>query len=82
MARVMQVLIAFDQLINACLSGWADETVSSRAFRCAGLKRRWFWTMRVIDTIFFWQANHCFLAYVAEQQRRQCPPDMRPPPNS
>lgn len=28
-----QVLIAFDQLINALLGGWADETLSSRAWR-------------------------------------------------
>ena len=27
------VLIAADQLVNALLAGWPDETLSSRAFR-------------------------------------------------
>lgn len=28
-----QVLIAFDQLINALLGGWADESLSAHAWR-------------------------------------------------
>ena len=28
-----QVFVAVDQLINAIFAGWADETISARAFR-------------------------------------------------
>ena len=28
-----QILVAFDQLINTCIGGYADETLSSRAWR-------------------------------------------------
>lgn len=45
-----QVLIAIDQLANAIIGGWADETLSSRAWRED--RRR---LVVVIDCIFFWE---------------------------
>ena len=54
-----QVLIAFDQLINARLGGWADETMSARCWRLRGLRRRYAVMVKVINAVFFWQENHC-----------------------
>jgi hypothetical protein len=72
---LLQILIAIDQLGNALLNGYADETLSSRAHRwdLAGhsLPRR------VINILFFWQENHCQGAYYDELYRRQLPPEMR-----
>lgn len=52
---------------------WApDETLSSRAYRAdrdGNIFGRIF--RPAIDTLFFWQASHCYAAYVAEVQRRQ-----------
>lgn len=70
-----QVLVALDQLVNALIGGFADETLSSRAHRrrlrgkggCA-------W---VIDHIFFWQDEHCLNAYVSEFKRSQLPVEFR-----
>lgn len=73
----MHILIALDQLLNAILSGYADETVSSRAYRMDGKKRRWTLARAVIDGLFFWQPDHCRQAYLSEQQRRQLPPALR-----
>lgn len=68
----MQVLIALDQLLNALLWGFADETLSSRAYRADRDGRVFGKFFRpVIDTIFFWQDRHCYDAYIAEVQRRQ-----------
>lgn len=36
---IIQVLIALDQLVNAILGGWADETISARAYRLAERNR-------------------------------------------
>ena len=71
-----QVLIAFDQLVNAMLGGFADETLSSRAWRqhVAGVRS---WPKRLIDSLFFWQDNHCRESYISELQRSHLPPSMR-----
>lgn len=71
-----QVLIALDQLINTFFFGWADETISARSYRSQN-KTRWYLAYRLINTIFFWQKNHCFDAYTSEQFRRQLPIEYR-----
>ena len=73
-----QVLVALDQLINAILNGFADETLSSRAYRAQLKGHRYFgWTANAINALFYWQANHCRGAFVAERERRQLPPEFR-----
>jgi len=67
---VKQILIAIDQLINSLLGGWADETLSSRAFRC-----HWPRTIRLLDAIF--GKYHCFESFVSERERLQMPPELR-----
>lgn len=67
-----QVLIAFDQLINARLGGWADETFSARCWRQRRMKKYEILT-KVIDAIFFWQDDHCRKAYESEIKRSHLP---------
>lgn len=62
-----QVAIAFDQLANAALGGYADETLSARAWRTQSR------LYRVIDAIFFWHSQHCFRSFVSEFERHQLP---------
>ena len=70
-----QVLVALDQFVNTLIGGWADETLSSRAHR-RSLRGKsgvaW-----VIDHIFFWQDEHCKIAYESELSRSQLPPEFR-----
>lgn len=70
----LAVLIAIDQLANAVLGGYPDETLSSRAYR---MHRKgqpvWGWTAGMIDRLFFWQHEHCRHAYEAEVRRAQLP---------
>ena len=67
---VIQVLVAVDQLANAVLGGWADETLSSRAHRLRD-KKLWFVVEKVINALFFLQKDHCLMAYEAELNRKQ-----------
>lgn len=72
--------IALDQLFNALLGGYADETLSSRAYRRASQpspRRRWRVTVRVIDTAFFWQQQHCRKSFEREQQHGHSPDELR-----
>jgi hypothetical protein len=83
--RLRQTLIAIDQFINALAGGWADETLSARAWRLRHRSRRWSRARRCIDTLFFWQRNHCEASYQAEQQRHHLPAEYRqitPPSNT
>jgi hypothetical protein len=70
------ILIAMTQGLNAVLGGYSDESTSSRAHRQQH-KRRWRVARRVINGLFWWQADHCADAFEAERRRRQWPPDLR-----
>jgi hypothetical protein len=92
MTYLRQLAIAFDQFANALLWGWADETLSARAFR-AHRKGRAFgrFFMPVIDLLFFWQKpddevnalagklvdGHCERAFYKEILRRDHAPEYR-----
>ncbi|WP_448510026.1 pseudouridine synthase [Immundisolibacter sp.] len=67
-----QILIAIDQLANTIIGGWADETLSSRAWR---EERRVL--VAFIDGLFFWEENHCEASYISERERMQLPPEFR-----
>lgn len=70
------VLIAADQLVNALLAGWPDETLSSRAYRWerAGIRK---WPRVIIDKIFFFEECHCYDSWLNELKRSHVPPDTR-----
>ena len=73
-----QFLVAVDQLINTLIpNGYADETLSSRAYRHAAIKKDRRWPMWLIDRLFFRQSEHCKSANESEVERSQLPPSMR-----
>ena len=75
-----QILIAFDQMLNAFVYikgdgfGFADETLSARAWR---LREQSPYPYRIINGLFFWQENHCKEAYDSEVNNKQLPADYR-----
>jgi hypothetical protein len=72
MFRIQQPLIALDQFFNALFfGGWADESISSRAWR-EYPRLAWF-----IDVLFWFDKDHCYESYVSEQLRMQMPPELR-----
>lgn len=74
--HLFQVLLAFDQLLNAVFGGWADESLSSRSWRLY-IERGRKIPKTIINALFFWQENHCKEAYESELQRLHIPPQMR-----
>ena len=77
MRRFEQLGIAVDQFINACCGGWADETLSCRAWRKRNDGHGWRFLRCLIDCIFFWQEDHCKQAYRSELERKQLPEELR-----
>ena len=81
MSRVHEILVAVDQLANAILGGYADETISARCWRRRAVQP--YTLLRpVIDGLFFWQRDHCRQAYESEQLRSQLPAEYRQPATS
>lgn len=73
-----QGLIALDQLFNALVGGWADETLSSRLWRNR-TRRGWKQAQFVLDGLarLLGDPDHCKAAYESERKRLQCPPELR-----
>lgn len=72
-----QFIIALDQLVNTICKGWADETISARAYRnSAQGKTKWMRIERGINLLAM-DKDHCRRAFVNEQERRHMPPAYR-----
>ena len=68
---IKQNLIAIDQLLNTILFGYADETLSARAWRTEQDGKLFGKFFRpIIDFIFFFQKNHCHRSYISEVKRK------------
>jgi hypothetical protein len=73
-----QNLIAVDQLANTILGGYADETLSSRAYRTEAKGRIMGRILRpVIDALFFFDKDHCYNSYLSELNRSQFPSELK-----
>ncbi len=72
-----QIVIALDQLANALLGGWADETLSARSHRLSYKKYRWHLMKSFIDALFFWEEDHCYNSYLSEIDRKHLPIEYR-----
>lgn len=75
--RCKQIPIAIDQFVNTLFGGWADETISSVAWRKRNEGRGWRFLRCFIDCLFFWQTDHCKSAYESELERKQLPDELR-----
>lgn len=73
--RILNILIALDQLVYVLItlgSGKPDETMSAAAWRLeqkGHLSGKIF--RPVIDTLFFWDKNHCENSALSEINRTQ-----------
>jgi lysozyme family protein len=75
MTYIVRVALAATRLLNAVLGGSANESLSSRAWRYRG-HSRYGPVHQGINTLFFWQDNHCRHAYLAEKNRRDVPSEL------
>lgn len=72
---ILNILIAFDQLVNTIFGGYPDETISAAAYR-GELQGRWAGKIMrpVIDTLFYpIERDHCFSAWLSEYNHSQRP---------
>jgi len=76
---IKQFLISVDQTLNTLTYikgdgfGYADETLSARAWRLRSQSNAW----KRIDRLMFFDKDHCKTSYYSEKARRQLPPEYR-----
>lgn len=64
-----RILVCISQLVNVVLlDGDPDEMLSSRAYRC-----NWTLAVLLIDSVFWWQKDHCKQSYDWEKRRVDTP---------
>ena len=74
---VKNVLIGLDQLANALIGGYPDETISAEAWRRGKASAAWNAYRIVIDKLFWFDSQHCFQSYISEFERKQLPEEYR-----
>ena len=70
---ITNILIAFDQFLFTLFGGYPDETFSSACYRYRNKHRIWKIIYLLVNSLFFWQKNHCFLSYESEKKRAHLP---------
>ncbi len=76
---IKNVLIGIDQTINCVVwlkgdgFGLSDETLSARSWRLRGQSNAW----KRINTIMFFDKDHCRTSYEAEKGRKHLPKEYR-----
>lgn len=55
---------------------WADETISAHSWRWHESGER-SWPRAFVDTVLFWDREHCRESHVSEVLRSQSPPEQR-----
>ena len=64
-AWLIRLLDSFSQVANVLLlNGDANESVSGRAYR-----QNWETSVKIIDTLFFFDQDHCRNAYLSDLAR-------------
>lgn len=66
------LFVAFDQLFNAIVGGWPDETYSSRAWREKDFRP---WRVKILDFLF--GENHCHNTWNWERLDMHSPEEFR-----
>jgi len=69
------LLLSFDQTVNAIMMGDPDETISSRLGRAFPGSI----VAKAVDKIFFWQNNHTLEAWKAELSEKPADDDLIKP---
>lgn len=73
MQYLINILITLDQFLNVLFGGHPDETMSASLWRHREKSACWCFGYMMINTIFFWQKDHCLESYLSEVQRKQLP---------
>jgi hypothetical protein len=73
----LAIRVAISRLLNATLCGYSGEMLSARAYRLRNKSLFWGITKEILDTVFWWQLEHCKGCYHFEEENRDKPEEYR-----
>ncbi len=75
---IHRMAVAISQLVNTVFGGMPDETISCRIYRERRANDNYLYCFLecFINYIFFWEIEHCFLAWCDEVNRRHVHPEI------
>lgn len=73
----LAIKVAISRLLNAILGGYSGEMFSARAYRLRNKSLFWGITKEILDSVFWWQLDHCLGCYEFEKARTDKPEEYR-----
>lgn len=73
----LSIKVAISRLLNAFLGGYSGEMLSARAYRLRNNSLFWGVTKEILDSVFWWQLEHCRGCYEFEKANSDKPEEYR-----
>jgi hypothetical protein len=77
MSYYLAIKVGVSRLINALLCGYSGEMLSARAYRLRNCSLFWGVVKEVLDSVFWWELEHCKQCYEFELNHRDKPEEYR-----
>jgi hypothetical protein len=77
MSYYLAIKVSVSRLINALLCGYSGEMLSARAYRLRNCSLFWGVVKEVLDSVFWWQLEHCRGCYEFEKASSDKPEEYR-----
>jgi hypothetical protein len=77
MSYYLAVKVSVSRLVNALLCGYSGEMLSARAYRLRNCSLFWGVVKEVLDSVFWWELEHCKQCYEFEEEHRDKPEEYR-----
>lgn len=69
--QFLEIMRVFSVLLNVLLLGHSAQTLCGRAYALRHTSLFWAAAYKVLNTIFFWDRDHCRGSYVGDIRRAQ-----------
>lgn len=69
--QFLEVMRVFSVLLNVLSGGHSAQTLCGRAYALRHTRKGWAVLNKMLDTIFFWDREHCRGSYVGDIRRAQ-----------
>lgn len=69
--QMLEVMRIFSVFLNVLLGGHSAQTLCGRAYASRYTHKGWAVLYKVLNTVFFWDRDHCRGSYIGDIRRAQ-----------
>jgi hypothetical protein len=77
MSYYLAIKVSVSRLVNALLCGYSGEMLSARAYRLRNKSLFWGVLKEILDSVFWWQLEHCRNCFEFELEHRDKPEEYK-----